>query len=66
MIRLELPNVKVHTYSLLRRPDIWKMRMENDKINLKRKIDTTFEKWTKRIDEGYYEKIKARKIDIVV
>jgi adenylate kinase family enzyme len=63
LMRLELPDVKVHTYSLLCRPDIWKMRMENDKINLKRKINTTFEKWTKRIDEGYYENIKARKID---
>jgi hypothetical protein len=37
--------------------------MENDKINIKRKIGTTFEKWTKRIDEGYYERIKSMIIE---
>jgi len=39
------------------------MRMENDKINLKRKIETTYEKWTKRISDGYYDSIEAKTID---
>ena len=28
-----------------------------------RKIETTFEKWTKRINEGYYERIKSMIIE---
>jgi hypothetical protein len=43
--------------------DVWKMRMENDKVNLKRNIKTTYEKWTKRISDGYYQTIEAKTID---
>jgi len=39
---INLSNVSVFTFSLLCNPDIWKKRMENDKINIKRKIATTF------------------------
>ena len=60
---LILTNVEVHIYSLVCHTDIWKTRMENDRINLKRKIDTTYEKWKKRITEGYYERIAARILD---
>ena len=60
---LNLTGVTVHAYSLTCRPHIWKTRMENDKINLKRKISTTFDKWTTRISDGYYESIEAKKID---
>jgi len=56
---INLPNINVVTFSLLCNQNIWKSRMENDKINIKRKIETTFEKWTKRINEGYYERIKS-------
>ena len=61
--QLDLTNVKVYVFSLLCNYNIWKTRMENDKINIKRKIDTTFYKWTKRIEEGYYERINAIKIE---
>ena len=60
---LDLTDVAVHTYSLVCRFDIWKMRMENDRINLQRKIETTYAKWTKRITDGYYDTISAKKID---
>jgi broad-specificity NMP kinase len=60
---LDLTDVAVHTYSLYCRPEIWKARMKNDKTNLKRKIETTFEKWTKRISDGFLEGIVATTID---
>ena len=60
---IDLTNVNVLTYSLVCRFDVWKMRMENDKINLKRKIETTYEKWAKRISDGYYKNIEAKAID---
>jgi len=60
---LNLSNVNIHTYSLVCDFDIWKTRMENDKINLKRKIETTYENWTKRIKDGYYESIEAKSIE---
>ena len=60
---INLSNVNVFTFSLLCNPDIWKKRMENDKINIKRKIGTTFKKWTKRINEGYYKRIKSMIIE---
>jgi len=60
---IDLTAVNVHTYSLLCRPEIWKTRMENDKVNLKRRIEATFRKWSTRISEGYYENILAKKID---
>ena len=60
---LILTNVEVHIYSLVCNTDIWKTRMENDRINLKRKIDTTYEKWKKRIAEGYYDRISGRILD---
>ena len=60
---LNLAGVSIYIYSLICSKDIWKARMESDKINQKRKIETTFEKWTKRIDEGYYDNIKAELID---
>ena len=63
LAKLNLANVKVQTFSLTCRFDIWKLRMENDSINRKRKIQTTYDKWAKRITEGYYKEIKSRIID---
>ena len=60
---LDLTNANVLTYSLMCCFDVWKMRMENDKVNLKRNIKTTYEKWTKRISDGYYQTIEAKTID---
>jgi thymidylate kinase len=56
---LDLLKVNVFTFSLICKANIWKARMENDKINTKRKIETTFEKWTKRINDGYFKNIKS-------
>ena len=63
LAELDLTDVTVRTYSLVCRFDIWKARMENDKVNQKRKIETTFRKWTQRINDGYYETIAAKTID---
>ena len=60
---LDLTNIVVYVYSLICRPEVWKFRMENDTINIKRKINTTYEKWTKRISDGYYEQIAGKTID---
>jgi thymidylate kinase len=60
---VDLTDVSVHTFSLICRNDIWKNRMESDTVNLNRNIETTYLKWSKRITDGYYNRIRSNIID---
>ena len=60
---INLENISVHVFSLTCRNDIWKARMDTEAINMKRVVETTYSKWTERINNGYYNDINATIID---